>query len=379
MGVCWLTRWLPCKSPVNGLPIHELTAITGTYLSNPFLNILFFASYGLCTYFYFTTMLADPGYIPKSGSRQQQKATIDALVSSRQFTEPHFCVLCMIRRPLRSKHCKRCNRCVAKEDHHCPWVNNCVAANNHRHFVLYVLFMETGILLGVELVLAYLEVLPTPQAPEASVCNILAPALCEILNKDPFTIVLAAWMTLQLVWVTMLLVVQLVQIARATTTYESMRGHLHDAPVSASEAITSFVTTGSTTMEGGQVAGSTLEQKPQTETAWQQWKRLLGLDTAINLMIHGSRAEEVRAQQRGNPFTRGVWTNCSDFWCDGAPLFGRGENGIARLGGEQVNYTRMFEAPRRVRRRRRRSGGAVTGQMAGAISVRLLTCAASTF
>ncbi|KAJ9669646.1 palmitoyltransferase akr1 [Coniosporium apollinis] len=352
VGVRWITRWLPW-----------------TYISNPFLNIFFAASYGLCAYFYFMTMLADPGYIPKSGSRQQQKATIDLLLSLRQFDEAHFCVFCMIRKPLRSKHCKRCNRCVAKEDHHCPWVNNCVAANNHRHFVLYVISMEVGILLMVKLVLAYLEVVPSPptSTPEASQCNILAPALCEILNKDPFSIVLAAWTSLQLVWVTMLLVVQLVQIARATTTYESMRGHLHSHGTA--DAITSFVTTGSTSPDGGQLtadaaaAGTAAEQKQAAkETLWQQWKRLLGLDTALTLMLHGSRGEEVGARQRQNPFTRGVWTNCTDFWRDGQPVFGRGKSGVAMLGGERVDYTKMYEAPPRIRRGRTRGTGGGGGR-----------------
>ena len=87
-----------------------------TFWSNILLNIAFIFCYSLCTYFYAITMIADPGYIPKGVSRGQTKKTIDDLVEHNAFDETHFCTLCMIRKPLRSKHCKRCGRCIAKED-----------------------------------------------------------------------------------------------------------------------------------------------------------------------------------------------------------------------------------------------------------------------
>ncbi len=67
-------------------------------------------------YFYFCSMLHDPGYVPKLAGRAQQKAVIDELVSLWQFDATYFCTHCMVRKPLRSKHCKRCLRCIAKHD-----------------------------------------------------------------------------------------------------------------------------------------------------------------------------------------------------------------------------------------------------------------------
>ena len=46
-----------------------------------------------------------------------------------------------MRRPLRSKHCATCDRCVARFDHHCPWIANCVAKDNLKYFMAYLVFL----------------------------------------------------------------------------------------------------------------------------------------------------------------------------------------------------------------------------------------------
>lgn len=341
------------------------TVLPWTIRSNFFLNVLFAALYGLTAYFYFFTMTNDPGYVPKSASRSASKAVIDELMELRQFDEHHFCVNCMVRKPLRSKHCKRCERCVAKSDHHCPWVNNCVANNNHRHFVLYVLSMELGVLTWVRLALAYLENRDTPKDVQ---CAVLSDDLCQILNKDPFTIVLSIWAAFQLTWVTMLLCVQLLQVARNLTTYESMRGHLHNQ--TPADALNTFVTTGDTSQDvapggsgstngfgSGQDIGDAPRRREPKASIWDQWKRLLGLDTFVATALQGSG--QPQNQRRGNPYSRGIVTNCKDFFCDGSPVFGKKEGGYARLGGERVDYTRLYDVPKM---RYQRGGGGNGGR-----------------
>ena len=172
----------------------------------------------------------------------------------------------------------------------------------------------------------------------------------------------------------MLLCVQMLQIARNLTTYESMRGHLHNH--TAADAVNSFVTTGATSQEvlageGGGGAGSAPTNgfgsgqdigeaaRPRTakQSLWSQWKRLLGLDTFAAIALRGSAAGQPRARaaRRENAFSRGMVTNCKDFFCDGSPVFGRKEGGYARLGGERVDYTRLYEVPK-MRYQRERAG-----------------------
>ncbi|KAI4941028.1 hypothetical protein J4E91_011021 [Alternaria rosae] len=335
------------------------TVLPWTIRTNFLLNFLFAAFYASTAYFYFFTMTTDPGFVPKSASRSASKAVIDELMELRQFDEHHFCVNCMVRKPLRSKHCKRCERCVAKSDHHCPWVNNCVANNNHRHFVLYVLSLELGIVMFIRLALAYLEIRDAPT--EFPKCAVISPELCKVLNKDPFTIVLSIWAAFQLTWVTMLLCVQLLQIARNLTTYESMRGHLHGA--TPADALNSFVTTGDTSQDVSGGAGSAptngfgsgqdtgdIPRRPQPKASiWDQWKRLLGIDTFLTIALHGSQGEQIRRQRRGNPFSRGIVTNCKDFWCDASPMFGTKENApdhSEQTHGPMAEYDARVESGR---------------------------------
>ena len=159
--------------------------------------------------------------------------------------------------------------------------------------------------------------------------------------------------------------VQLIQVARAVTTYESMRGHTHGSS-QASEAITSTLTAGSTSMEGAQLTGADMGPNPaipdgshrphrRKEGFFGMWKKLLGLDTFVATAAGGLEGNNRR--RRGNPYSRGILTNCRDFWCDPAPYFGKRENGSALLAGDVVNYTRMYETPPRMKLRRPQQDG----------------------
>ncbi|KAJ5234523.1 uncharacterized protein N7469_003691 [Penicillium citrinum] len=341
VGFCYVFRVLPA-----------------TYSQSPILNILFAIFYSLTSYFYIYAMVQDPGYVPKISSRNQQREVVKQLFELWKFDEENFCVPCMSRKPLRSKHCRRCGRCVAKHDHHCPWIDNCVGANNLRHFVLYIVSLEIGIILFVQLTVRYITSLPSPKAAS---CNVINDALCDYVTRDTFTLVLNIWIVLQLVWVTMLCAVQLVQISRNQTTYENMRGHAIDRSFPSSQAFASAMTAGTTSLDAAGLSATGQGPNPalarpgqghghrRRQNCFSQWSSLLGIDAFFATARDGLREGQGQHVARPrNPFSRGVATNCRDFWCDPAPLFGKRQTGSAMLGGEVVNYHDMYETPMRM-------------------------------
>jgi palmitoyltransferase len=88
---------------------------------------------------YLKVLFSDPGCIKATTELNQVIEAIDD-----DMPHPQICPTCLIQKPLRSKHCRACGKCVSKMDHHCHWINNCVGEKNH---VLFVVVLTCIILL----------------------------------------------------------------------------------------------------------------------------------------------------------------------------------------------------------------------------------------
>ncbi|KAI5811242.1 hypothetical protein DFH27DRAFT_597047 [Peziza echinospora] len=374
----------------------------------PFSNLLFGIFLSGAIYFYAIAMSSDPGFVPKVSSLTEQKAVIDDLMDLWKYDDTNFCSICMIRRPLRSKHCKRCGRCVAKHDHHCPWIFNCVGVKNHRHFFFFIVSIELGMFMFTRLAVFYI---PTQinynNDPQ---CSFLSADPCRVFTADRITMCVAIWTAIQAIWVTMLVFVQFIQVARGQTTYENMHannphghGHSHGSgghggvggDHKVANAVASAIAAGTTSMEAAQLTPAGMGPNPNLsngnggggytpgsgsgsgpgprgghghghdkDKCFTRTTKLLGLDAFVHTAQdgiettrqHGRGAAGRAGRGRGgnrkpkNPFSRGCVQNCKDFWCDPKPVFSAGtaggrDGGEAVLGGEIVDYFTLYETP----------------------------------
>ncbi|XP_046452216.1 palmitoyltransferase ZDHHC17-like [Daphnia pulex] len=176
---------------------------------------------GLC-YAFYKTWNNDPGTISLSLDEKYQ--TIKQLAEFGPGFEPqHFCSCCLLRRPIRSKHCSNCNRCVARFDHHCPWVGNCIGLNNHRYFIYYLFLLSVSCVIFIFGVVNFWN----------KECN--AHAGLGVLYCDGWVTFIAANAGLHAIWVTALLSCQLYQVViLGMTTNERLNAsrykHFHRTP-----------------------------------------------------------------------------------------------------------------------------------------------------
>ncbi|MCI4388638.1 hypothetical protein PGIGA_G00088290 [Pangasianodon gigas] len=133
-GLMYAAVWITVQFLSKSFFDHSMhsTLPLGIYLATKFWILALFYNFG-------KSWKSDPGII--KATEEQKKKTIVELAESGSLDLSIFCSTCLIRKPIRSKHCAVCNRCIAKFDHHCPWVGNCVGSGNHRYFMGYLFFL----------------------------------------------------------------------------------------------------------------------------------------------------------------------------------------------------------------------------------------------
>eukprot|EP00056_Hartaetosiga_gracilis_P009054 m.129722 g.129722 ORF g.129722 m.129722 type:complete len:619 (-) comp13050_c6_seq2:128-1984(-) len=113
------------------------TLDNGEAFLSPFWMFIILADLAVFIYTFARVHFYDPGTLDIS--RRNRNKVINDLANENCLDKAHICPTCLIRRPLRSKHCANIDRCVAKFDHFCPFVENTIGAKNHKYFVLNIL------------------------------------------------------------------------------------------------------------------------------------------------------------------------------------------------------------------------------------------------
>ena len=126
-----------------------------------------------------------------------------------------FCQTCMIRRPLRSKHCRKLGFCIDRFDHFCFWINRPIGFGNHRVFftflVIHMLTLVLYVLLFLSMVLRNYR-----RGSNAREC----PTLSVFISVNFVEILFLAWSLLVLVGQAVLLSAQIKDITTNLTINE---------------------------------------------------------------------------------------------------------------------------------------------------------------
>lgn len=181
-------------------------------------TFMFLASSTGLWYFFLKCWRGDPGII-KPTMDQRFRTIIELSERGGAGFEPSsFCSACLVRRPVRSKHCSVCDKCVARLDHHCPWVGNCIGAKNHKFFIGFLVMLVTMCIWMLFACAVYYK----------EVCDIrvedgLWAALLIVGSCSPWVAWVALNASLHFMWVTILLLCQNYQImCLGMTTNERM-------------------------------------------------------------------------------------------------------------------------------------------------------------
>lgn len=150
-------RGTPLVSVSMAMWVHALLVVTALQFFVVYFRMFFWqtpltcvvtgAAFIITPWLFYKTYALGPGYLPTAASDfSSWSATMERVGATQGGKTPsenaslmmqnnRYCQTCHCARPLRSKHCPFCKRCVSKMDHHCPITMTCIGANNQRMFL----------------------------------------------------------------------------------------------------------------------------------------------------------------------------------------------------------------------------------------------------
>lgn len=108
---------------------HPSTEIFMQIKAYQYHGLLLLTFLAICTSVLYTKTIRNESFIESS---EETPFNLEGL---------RYCELCQIYAPIRTSHCKTCNKCVLRRDHHCPFIGTCVGEKNHLYFLLMMIFV----------------------------------------------------------------------------------------------------------------------------------------------------------------------------------------------------------------------------------------------
>ncbi|CAL9736567.1 palmitoyltransferase Akr1p [Monosporozyma servazzii] len=347
----------------------------------------------IVAYLLFIQLLgSNPGIIEPETDHDNIRTTITDLLSLGRFDIKNFCIETQVRKPIRSKFSTFQQRVITRFDHFCPWIYNDVGLMNHKKFVWFISCIELAIMIFIKLCFEYFDnvedkyenALDTTGQKLNVQCGFLGDdELCYGYIYEPVVFLAVAWSTLQLIWVTMLFIIQWVQIVEGITNYEfsllSKKSHKHqnlnEYFNSAPEELLSRLNIDGTGDQGDTdeteqdefgddiINDITTPEGPKARVGnifktglcckiigMEPWIRMLKdrrkLKGSLTTLYGGHSATLT------NDIKIARWTNVKDFWLDSdvkAPLYIRvlesPKHNKALLNGYEVDYSTLYDLP----------------------------------
>ncbi|KAJ3121646.1 Palmitoyltransferase zdhhc13 [Nowakowskiella sp. JEL0407] len=289
-------------------------------------NIMFWVFFWSTTYTFYKVVVDDPGYI-RPLDIEEAKPVIIKLSENGKLDSRHFCISCNTQKPIRSKHCRFCNRCVSRYDHHCPWTHNCIGAKNQFYFVIFLISFFCGTIIYNHLSYKYITIhisYPTTLKEKLYQRNIYTP---------PYVITLCLWLTFNAFWSAFVFLIQLYQISVGITTNESVNFRRLEYLVHPDDL-------GKSTNDFDNDGDGEDDDEEKLETLKEAVLEPLSPDTKSGTVTVPSSVAPMYKRRLVNPFNQGLLENWRVFCLEGI-YETHGEEGM-------IEWDKLESVPKRL-------------------------------